>query len=72
MLYAYSMQHLNKKAISISGFPVLPGSVETPARLGGKIKQLLFTYFLGNITAKKYQNPFMYVIVIVCNIRVIY
>jgi len=29
-------------------------SVETPVRWGGKIKQLLIAYFLGNICAKNY------------------
>jgi len=36
------------------------------------MKQLLFAYFLGNICAKNCQNPFMYVIVIVCNIKVVF
>ena len=59
-----------KKAIS--GFPVSPGSVETPVRWGGKITQLLIAYFLGNISAKNYPNPFICVIVIVCNISVVF
>jgi len=42
-------------------FLVLPGSAEAQ---GGAIKCLLIAYFIGNISAKKYQNPFMCVKVI--------
>ena len=37
-----------------------------------KNKAILIAYFLGNISAKNYQNPFMYVIAIVCNISVVF
>jgi len=36
------------------------------------MKQLLIAYFLGNTSAENYQNPFMYVIVILCNISVVF
>jgi len=36
------------------------------------MKQILIAYFLGNICAKNYQNPFMYVTVTVCNISVVF
>jgi len=42
----------------------LPGSAEAQATLGGTVKHLLIAYFIGNISAKKYQNPFMRVKVI--------
>jgi len=64
------IQHLCEK--TISGFPVSPHSVETPVRWGGEIKQFFIAYFLGNIFAKNYQNLFMYIIAIVCNIRVVF
>jgi len=66
-----SMQHLSKK--TISEFSVSPGSVETLVGWGGKIKQLfIIAYYLGNISDKNYQNPFVYVIVIVYNISVVF
>ena len=37
-----------------------------------KIKQFSIAYFLCDTSAKNYQNPFMYVIVIVNNISVIF
>jgi len=46
-------------------FPVLPGSAEAQVISGGVIKRLLTAYFIGNISAKKYQNPFTTVKVIV-------
>jgi len=59
-------------AFTISGFPVSRGIVETPVMWGGKIKQLLIAYFLGNTFVKNYQNPFMHVIIIGCNIGVVF
>jgi len=54
-----SMQHLSKDAIS--GFHVLQGGAETLIRWpwSGKIKQLLNAYFLGNVSAKNYQNLYV-------------
>ena len=40
-------------------FPVLPGSAEVQVIWGGIVKRLLIVYFICNISAKKYQNPFM-------------
>jgi len=45
-------------------FPVLPGSAETKVTRGGIVKHLLIAYFIGNISAKNYQNPFTHVKVI--------
>ena len=45
-------------------FPVLPGSAEVQVIGGGIVRRLLIAYFIGNISAKKYQNPFMCVNVI--------
>jgi len=47
-----------------SCFHVLPGSAEAQVIWGGLVKRLLIAYFIGNICAKKYQNPFMCVKVI--------
>ena len=47
-----------------SCFPVLTGSAEAQVIWGGTVKRLLIAYFIGNISAKKYQNPFMCVKVI--------
>jgi len=47
-----------------SRFPVLPGSVEAQVIWGGIVKRLLIAYFIGNISAKKCQNPFTRVKVI--------
>jgi len=47
-----------------SCFPILPGSAEAQAIWGGTVKRLLIAYFIGNISAKKCQNPFMCVKVI--------
>jgi len=49
------------KKNAISCFPVLPGSAEAQVILGGTVKRLLIAYFIGNISAKKYQNAFTYV-----------
>ena len=37
----------------------LPGSAEVQVIWGDTVKRLLIAYFIGNISAKKYQNPFM-------------
>jgi len=42
----------------------LPGSAEAEVTLDGTVKRLLIAYFIGNISAKKYQNVFTYVKVI--------
>ena len=47
-----------------SCFRVLPGSAEAQVIWGGIVKCLLIAYFISNICAKKYQNPFMCVKVI--------
>jgi len=47
-----------------SCFRVLPGSAEAQVIRGGTVKHLLIAYFIGNISARKYQNPFMCVKVI--------
>jgi len=47
-----------------SCFRVLPGSAEAQVICGGIVKRLLIAYFIRNISAKKYQNPFMCVKVI--------
>ena len=41
-----------------SCFPVLPGSAEAQVIWGSILKHLLIAYFIGNISAKKYQNLF--------------
>jgi len=38
-------------------FPVLPGSAEVQVISAGTVRRLLITYFIGGISAKKYQNP---------------
>jgi len=42
----------------------LPGSAEAQVIWGGIVKRLSIAYFIGNISAQKYQNPFTYVKVI--------
>jgi len=42
-----------------SCFRVLPGSAEAQVSWAGIVKHLLIAYFIGNISAKKYQTPFM-------------
>ena len=51
-----------KNAIFV--FPALPGSVDAQVMWGGTVKRLLIAYFIGNMYAKKYQNPFTCVEVI--------
>jgi len=46
-------------------FPVLPGNAEVRVTWGCTVKGLLIAYFIGNISAKRYQNAFTYVKVIV-------
>ena len=45
-------------------FSHFDSSAETQVISGGIVKHLLIAYFIGNISAKKYQNPFMCVKVI--------
>jgi len=51
-----------KNAIFV--FPVLPGIAEAHVISIGIVKWFLIPYFMGNISAKKYQNVFAYVQVI--------
>jgi len=51
------IQHLSEN-MRFSCFPVLPGSAEAQVIWGGTVKCLLIAYFIGNISAKKYQNAF--------------
>jgi len=44
-----------------SRFPILLGSAEAQVKWDGVLKRLLIAYFIAIISAKKYQNPFMYV-----------
>ena len=48
----------------VSCFRVLPRSAEAQVIWGGIVKRLLVAYFIGNISATKYQHPFMCVKVI--------
>jgi len=48
----------------LSCFPVFPGITEAPDIWGGTAKHIMIAYFIGNISAKRYQNAFMYVKVI--------
>jgi len=50
------IQHLRESAFS--RFPVLLGNAEARLIWCGLLKCLLIVYFIGNISAKKYQNPF--------------
>jgi len=45
-------------------FSILPGSAEAQVIWCGIVKCLLIAYFIGNICAKRYQNPFTCVKVI--------
>jgi len=45
-------------------FSILPGTAEAQVIWCGTVKCRLITYFIANICAKKYQNPFMCVKVI--------
>jgi len=47
-----------------SRFPELPGNAEAKVNWSGLVKRFLIAYLIGNICAKKYQNPFMCVKVI--------
>jgi len=44
--------------MQFSHFLILPGSAEAQVIWCGVVKCLLIAYFNGNISAKKYQNPF--------------
>jgi len=44
--------------MQFSRFSVLPGSAEAQVNGCGTVKCLLIVRFIGNISAKKYQNPF--------------
>jgi len=44
--------------MSFSCFPILTGSAEAQVIWGDIVKRLLIAYFISNISAKKYQNPF--------------
>jgi len=48
------IQHLSEK-MRFSCFPVLSGTAEAQATWGSTVKRLLIAYFIGNISAKKYQ-----------------
>jgi len=50
--------------MQFSCFPVLPGSAEAQFIWGGVVKCGLIAYFIDNIFAKNYQNPFTCVKVI--------
>jgi len=50
--------------MQFSCFSVLPGSTEAQVIWGGVVKCLLIACFIGNIFAKKHQNPFTRVRVI--------
>ena len=57
------IKHLSEKGdFCVSRFP---GSAETQVNWSGTVKGLLIAYFISNISAKKYQNAFMYVKVVV-------
>ena len=51
---------------------VCPGGAETLGRRGGITTHYLIANSLSNISAKNYQNWLMYVVVIVCNISVVF
>jgi len=42
--------------MQFSHFPILPGSAEAQVIWCGTVKRLLTAYFIGNISAKSYQN----------------
>jgi len=54
------IQHLSEKKVIF----MFPGSAEAQVISDGTVKRLLIAYFIGNISAKKYQNAFTYVKVI--------
>jgi len=58
----YALIQWVKNAIFV--FPVLPGNAEAQVTWGGIPKRLLNSYFIGNISAKKYRNLFTCVKVI--------
>jgi len=60
--YGCNTVQLSENVIFV--FPVLPGSAEAQVIWGSIVKSLLIAYFICKISAKKYQNPFMFVKVI--------
>jgi len=56
------IRHLSEK-MWFFVFPVLPDNAEAQVIWGGIVKRIL-TAYIENISAQKYQNPFMYVKVI--------
>jgi len=40
-------------------FPILPGSAEAQVICGSIVKHLLIAHFVGNMSAKQHQNPFV-------------
>jgi len=52
------------KKMRFSCFPLLPGSLEAQVIWSGRVKRLLIAYFIGNVSANKYQNAFTCVKVI--------
>jgi len=55
---------LHQGKMQFPRFSVLPGSAEAQVNWCGIVKCLLIAYFIGNISAKKYQTPFTCVRVI--------
>ena len=66
-----TVYRITEKTISVV-LNVSQSSVETLVRRGGITNHLLIAYSLSNISAKNYQNRFMCVEVIVCNISVVF
>jgi len=64
----FSIQHDWRDPIS--GVYVSPGSAETLVRRGGIANHYSLVNFLYNISSKNYQNPLMFIEVIVCYISV--
>ena len=64
------MQLIHRVKNAISVFPVLPGYAEAQIIWGDTVKRLLIAYFIGNISAKKYENPFICVKVIASQLDV--
>ena len=67
-----TVYRITEKTISVVHANVSQSSVETLVRRGGITNHLLIAYSLSNISAKNYQNWFMCVEVIVCNISVVF
>ena len=57
------IQHLSEKCnFRVSGFP---GSAEAQIIWGGIVKRRLIAYFIGSMSAKKYQNPFSHCVKVI-------